>query len=178
MRGAFDDCGVCNGPGAGYFCGSDFVNLPIRIASTCGQDEFAPGLTDDFQVVLSPNGYMNAMVDGTEIVVGEWSEDLCNCAASLLFYDGGCDPLQVSIDAFGYAEQVGDNGACCFSINHDVDTVCASEFLDGLTDQTVECAEDLPLTCAPEAEALNVCDQSDIFCSVKRSQTKASRRTS
>ena len=165
--GAFDDCGVCNGPGAGYFCGSDFVNLPIRIASTCGQDEFAPGLTDDFQVVLSPNGYMNAMVDGTEIVVGEWSEDLCNCAASLLFYDGGCDPLQVSIDAFGYAEQVGDNGACCFSINHDVDTVCASEFLDGLTDQTVECAEDLPLTCAPEAEALNVCDQSDIFCSVQ-----------
>ena len=165
--GAFDDCGVCNGPGAGYFCGSDFVNLPIRIASTCGQDEFAPGLTDDFQVVLSPSGYMNAMVDGTEIVVGEWSEDLCNCAASLLFYDGGCDPLQVSIDAFGYAEQVGDNGACCFSINHDVDTVCASEFLDGLTDQTVECAEDLPLSCAPEAEALNVCDQSDIFCSVQ-----------
>ena len=58
------------------------------------------------------------------------------------------------------------NGACCFSINHDVDTVCASDFLNGLTDQTVECAEDLPLTCAPEAEALNVCDQTDIFCSV------------
>ena len=36
-----------------------------------------------------------------------------------------------------------------------------------MTDQTVECAEDLPLTCAPEAEALNVCDQSDIFCSVQ-----------
>ena len=51
--GELDDCGVCNGPGPGYFCGSDFNDLPIRITSTCGEDEFAPGLTDDFQVVLS-----------------------------------------------------------------------------------------------------------------------------
>ena len=54
--GELDDCGVCNGPGAGYFCESDFDGLPIRITSTCGEDEFAPGLTDDFQVVLSASG--------------------------------------------------------------------------------------------------------------------------
>ena len=164
--GAFDECGVCNGPGAGYFCGSDFNDLPIRITSTCGQDEFAPGLTDDFQVVLSASGYMNAVVDGSEVIMGEWTEDLCNCTALLHFYDGGCDTLQIEMDAFGYAEQINVDPTCCFSVNHDVETFCASDFLNGLTDQTVECAEDLPLTCDPEAEALNICDQTDVFCSV------------
>ncbi len=164
--GAFDECGVCNGPGAGYFCGSDFNDLPIRITSTCGEDEFAPGLTDDFQVVLSASGYMNAVVDGSEVIMGEWTEDLCNCTALLHFYDGGCDTLQIEMDAFGYAEQINADLACCFSVNHDVETFCASDFLNGLTDQTVECAEDLPLTCDPEAEALNICDQTDVFCSV------------
>ena len=164
--GAVDECGVCNGPGAGYFCGSDFNNLPIRISSTCGEDEFAPGLTDDFQVVLSPSGYMNAVVDGSEVIMGEWTEDLCACTALLEFYDGDCAPLQIEIDVFGYAEQINAEPLCCFSVNHDVETFCASDFLNGLTDQAVECEEDLPLTCDPEAEALNICDQSDVFCSV------------
>ena len=109
---------------------------------------------------------MNAVVDGSEVIMGEWTEDLCNCTALLHFYDGGCDTLQIEMDAFGYAEQINVDPTCCFSVNHDVETLCASDFLNELTDQTVECAEDLPLTCDPEAEALNICDQTDVFCSV------------
>ena len=165
--GEYDDCGVCNGPGAGYFCGSDFNTLPIRISSTCGNDAFAPGLTDDFQVVLSASGYMNAVLDGFEVIMGEWTEDLCACTASLEFYDGDCAPLVIEMDAFGYAEQINADPGCCFSVNHDVETFCASDFLNGLSDQSVECAEDLPLACDPEAEALNICDQTDLFCSVQ-----------
>ena len=164
--GELDDCGVCNGPGPGYSCESEFDGLPIRITSTCGEDEFAPGLTDDFQVVLSYPGYMNAVVDGSEVIMGEWTVDLCTCTALLNFYDGGCDPIQIQLDAFGYAQQINVDPTCCFSVNHDVETFCAPEFMNGLTDQTVECAEDLPLTCDPEAEALNICDQTDVFCSV------------
>ena len=108
---------------------------------------------------------MNAVVDGSEVIMGEWTVDLCNCTALLNFYDGGCDPIQIQWTPSGTrSKSTWTPRAASASIT--TWKRSALRVLNGLTDQTVECAEDLPLTCDPEAEALNICDQTDVFCSV------------
>ena len=67
---------------------------------------------------------MNAVVDGSEVIMGEWTET--SVVHRCCFYDGACDLK--SVDVFGYAEQINVDPTCCFSVNHDVDTFCASDF--------------------------------------------------
>ena len=162
--GSYDDCGVCNGTSFCTLDASGFEGLSLTASSSCGEDALAPGLDDSFELVLQAGGNLAASTDAGSVIVGSWGIDECDCQAELSFFALECDGVAFELDAFGIATQLSAEEDCCISISNPVDTWCSTEFFDGLEDETVPCAEDLPTGCDPTIMALDTCATSLVIC--------------
>ena len=126
--GAYDDCGVCNGPGAIYECGCNDIpqddcdcngnqlDALGVCGGTCAADEDADGICDD-----------------VDDCVGAYDEcGVCNGPGAVL--DCGCDPIpEGDCDCDGnVADIIGVCGGDC-TVDFDGDGVCDDAEVIGCT---------------------------------------------
>jgi len=153
--GAYDDCGVCNGPGAIYECGcaeipdgdcdcdGNQLDAIGVCGGTCAEDADADGICDDVDDCVGD-------YDDCGVCNGPGSIYECGCAD---IPDGDCDCDGNQLDAIGVC-----GGDCPGDV--DGDGICDTDEIPGCTDEAA-CnynpeATDEDGTCA-EVDECGVC---------------------
>jgi len=188
--GALDSCGVCNGPGAIYYCGCadipegdcDCDGSQLDALEVCGGDCAADA--DDDGVCDDVDPCVGAL-DSCGVCNGPGAIYDCGCAG---IPEGDCDCDGNQFDAIGIcdgdcAADVNEDGICddgqlegCmdpFALNYDEDAVlsgtcnyapdyCAPVFEQDLQDTVfVACLDDLPME-IPVVTAINPCAEGSV----------------
>ena len=128
--GAFDACGVCNGPGAVYGCGCEPIpdgdcdcngnalDAVGECGGACVEDLDADGVCDDVDPCVGA-------LDACGVCNGPGAIYECGCSD---IPNGDCDCLGNQLDALGVC------GGLC-QTDFDQDGVCDSEEIPGCTDE-------------------------------------------
>ena len=129
--GTFDECGVCNGPGAIYDCGCSAIpsgdcdcdgNVADALGvcgGDCAADADADGICDDVDECIG-------LVDECGVCNGPGAAYDCGCTS---IPDGACDCDGNQLDAIGVC------GGCCPG-DADGDGICDTDEVPGCTDET------------------------------------------
>ena len=104
--GEYDECGVCNGPGAIYSCGC--YEMPEADCDCDGNQLDALVLQGDCESDLDQNG----TCDDSEIL-GCMDTEACNYLPTATQEDGSCDYCSCEVDYSHYALVVDSTPALC-----------------------------------------------------------------
>ncbi|MDA0945664.1 MAG: T9SS type A sorting domain-containing protein [Bacteroidetes bacterium] len=144
--------------------------MELLLSASCSPSDLPFGLADQITLTLGGSGNIVAHNGASNIIVGTWELNACACATELTFFDLDCGSIDLGVGEGGLIAQVSAADDCCLSVTDPADTWCSTEFLASLTDQTVQCPEDLPTDCDPIIQGEDVCSDNLFLCSFSQAE--------